>query len=105
MEQKKFTALIELFNTSDDFVIEIENHIIALHESLRSQNTVAVQALQIELNNEIRPLADELISELILRSENASWMDRRTARSLIRDITHQFKALEWAIENQKFLAA
>ena len=99
------TALIDLFNTSDDFVIEIENQIIALHESLRSQNTGAIQMLQNELDNEIRPLANELISELVLRSENASWMDRRTARSLIRDIIHQLKALEWAIENQKILAA
>lgn len=99
------TALIDLFNTSDDFVIEIENQIISLHESLRSQNTDAIQVLQNELDNEIRPLARELISELVLRSENASWMDRRTAGSLIRDITHQLNALEWAIENQENLAA
>ena len=96
MKHKNTAALIRLFNTSDDFAIELENEVIKLHKTAEAgQNFNAIS-----FDAELKARAAQLITELNIAMAEAGWMDRKIARALIRDITRQLKVLESIIERQ-----
>jgi hypothetical protein len=100
MKHKNSATLIRLFNMSDDFAIELESEVIKLHRSSETGFEFNATHFLERFDNELKPRAAQLITELNIAMEHAGWMDRKIARALTRDITRQLKVLESFIKQQ-----